>query len=71
MFGKQIVEIKVLSAGCSWPLHRGKSDHFRRILQLLHADTFSGEGKPSIPEPEPYVVRTEKRQRSITTGKPI
>lgn len=42
--------------------HRGKSDHFRRILQLLNADAFAGEGMPSIPELEPYVVRTEKRQ---------
>ena len=42
--------------------HRGKSDHFRRILQLLNADAFAGEGMPPIPELEPYVVRTEKRQ---------
>ncbi|KAA9332672.1 DEAD/DEAH box helicase [Adhaeribacter soli] len=42
--------------------HRGKSDHFRRILQLLNADAFAGEGMPSIPELEPYVIRTEKRQ---------
>ena len=37
--------------------HRGKSDHFRRILRLLDADAFAGEGMPSIPELEPYVVR--------------
>lgn len=42
--------------------HRGKSDHFRRLLQLLNADAFAGEGMPTIPELEPYVVRTEKRQ---------
>lgn len=30
--------------------HRGKSDHFRRILQLLDTDAFTGEGMPSIPE---------------------
>jgi len=42
--------------------HRGKSDHFRRILQLLNADAFAGEGMPRIAELEPYVVRTEKRQ---------
>jgi len=42
--------------------HRGKSDHFRRILQLLDSDAFAGEGMPSIPELEPFVVRTEKRQ---------
>jgi superfamily II DNA or RNA helicase len=41
--------------------HRGKSDHFRRILQLLDPDAFAGEGLPNIEELEPYVIRTEKR----------
>lgn len=41
--------------------HRGKSDHFRRVLQLIDADTFSGEGMPSIEEIQPYVMRSEKR----------
>ena len=41
--------------------HRGKSDHFRRVLQLLDADAFTGEGMPSIKEIEPYVMRSEKR----------
>lgn len=41
--------------------HRGKSDHFRRILQLLDPDAFDGEGLPEIKEIEPYVIRTEKR----------
>ncbi len=41
--------------------HRGKSDHFRRVLQLLDADAFTGEGMPSIKEIEPYVIRSEKR----------
>ena len=41
--------------------HRGKSDHFRRVLQLLDADAFAGEGMPTIKEIEPYVLRTEKR----------
>ena len=41
--------------------HRGKSDHFRRILQLLDPDAFAGEGLPGIEELEPYVIRTEKR----------
>ena len=41
--------------------HRGKSDHFRRVLQLLDADAFAGEGMPGIKEIEPYVLRTEKR----------
>lgn len=41
--------------------HRGKADHFRRILQLLDPDAFTGEGFPDIEELEPYVIRTEKR----------
>ena len=41
--------------------HRGKSDHFRRILQLLDPDAFAGEGLPEIEELEPFVIRTEKR----------
>jgi superfamily II DNA/RNA helicase len=49
--------------------HRGKSDHFRRLLQLLNADAFTGEGMPSIQELEPYVVRTEKRQAIDYNGK--
>lgn len=51
--------------------HRGKSDHFRRIVQLLNADAFAGEGMPSIPELEPYVVRTEKRQAIDYNGKKL
>lgn len=41
--------------------HRGKSDHFRRVLQLLDADAFAGDGMPSIKEIEPFVMRSEKR----------
>jgi SNF2 family DNA or RNA helicase len=41
--------------------HRGKPDHFRRILQLLEPDAFAGEGLPKIKDLEPYVIRTEKR----------
>ena len=41
--------------------HRGKSDHFRRVLQLIDSDTFTGEGTPSIQEIEPYIMRSEKR----------
>lgn len=41
--------------------HRGKSDHFRRVLQLLDDDAFSGEGMPTVQEIAPYVLRTEKR----------
>lgn len=51
--------------------HRGKSDHFRRILQLLNNDAFAGEGMPTIPELEPYVVRTEKRQAIDYNGKAL
>lgn len=49
--------------------HRGKSDHFRRILRLLDNDAFAGEGAPTIQELEPYVIRTEKRQAIDYTGK--
>lgn len=41
--------------------HRGKSDHFRRVLQLLDPEAFDGEGLPALQELEPYVIRTEKR----------
>lgn len=51
--------------------HRGKSDHFRRILQLLDADAFAGEGMPPLSELEPYIVRTEKRQAIDYNGKPL
>ena len=51
--------------------HRGKSDHFRRIMGLLNSDAFTGADMPSIAELEPYVVRTEKRQAIDYTGKPL
>lgn len=51
--------------------HRGKSDHFRRIMKLLNNDAFSGESKPTLEELEPYVVRTEKRQAIDYSGKPL
>lgn len=51
--------------------HRGKSDHFRRVLQLLDADAFAGEGAPTLAELGPYVVRTEKRQAIDYDGKPL
>lgn len=51
--------------------HRGKSDHFRRILQLLDADAFAGEGLPNINELEPYVIRTEKRLAVDYEGKKL
>jgi SNF2 family DNA or RNA helicase len=51
--------------------HRGKSDHFRRILQLLDPDAFAGEGLPSIEELEPYVIRTEKRFAVDYEGKKL
>lgn len=49
--------------------HRGKSDHFRRVLQLMDADAFSGEGMPSIDEISPYVMRSEKRYAVDYNGK--
>lgn len=51
--------------------HRGKSDHFRRILKLLNDDAFSGNSAPTLEELDPYVVRTEKRQAIDYSGKPL
>ena len=51
--------------------HRGKSDHFRRVLQLLDPDAFDGEGLPEIAELEPYVIRTEKRLAVDYDGKKL
>ncbi|MDD2476319.1 MAG: helicase-related protein, partial [Dysgonamonadaceae bacterium] len=51
--------------------HRGKPDHFRRILQLLDPDAFAGEGLPDIEELEPYVIRTEKRVAVDYDGKKL
>lgn len=51
--------------------HRGKSDHFRRVLQLLDPEAFDGEGLPKIAELEPYVIRTEKRQALDYEGKEL
>jgi SNF2 family DNA or RNA helicase len=51
--------------------HRGKADHFRRILQLLDPDAFAGEGLPNIEELEPYVIRTEKRFAVDYEGKKL
>lgn len=51
--------------------HRGKSDHFRRVLQLMDAVAFSGEGMPSIDEIQPYVMRSEKRFAVDYDGKKL
>ncbi len=51
--------------------HRGKADHFRRILHLLDPDAFAGEGLPDIEELEPYVIRTEKRFAVDYEGKKL
>jgi superfamily II DNA or RNA helicase len=51
--------------------HRGKSDHFRRVLQLIDADAFSGDGMPSIEEIGPYVMRSEKRYAVDYDGKKL
>jgi len=51
--------------------HRGKPDHFRRVLQLLDPSAFAGEGLPSIDELHPYVIRTEKRQAVDYEGKSL
>ena len=51
--------------------HRGKEDHFRRILQLLDPDAFAGDGLPDIKSLEPYVIRTEKRFAIDYEGKKL
>ena len=51
--------------------HRGKSDHFRRVLQLIDSDAFTGEGTPSIQEIEPYIMRSEKRNAVDYDGKKL
>jgi hypothetical protein len=55
ILGNAIPNVLLLSA----TPHRGKSDHFRRLLQLLNADAFAGEDMPTIPELDPYVVRIQ------------
>ena len=51
--------------------HRGKSDHFRRLLQLIDAEAFPGDGMPGIEELEPYVMRSEKRYAVDYDGKKL
>lgn len=51
--------------------HRGKTDHFCRILRLLDSDAFSPNEAPSLEELEPYIVRSEKRQAIDYNGKPL
>lgn len=51
--------------------HRGKSDHFRRVLQLIDSEAFTGEGTPSIQEIEPYIMRSEKRNAVDYDGKKL
>ena len=51
--------------------HRGKSDHFRRLLHLMDADAFSGEGMPCIEDIQPYVMRSEKRFAVDYDGKKL
>lgn len=51
--------------------HRGKSDHFRRVLQLIDPEAFSGEGMLGVNEIEPYVMRSEKRYAVDYDGKKL
>jgi len=51
--------------------HRGKGDHFRRVLKLLDADAFSDDEDTSLAKLMPYVVRTEKRQAVDYEGKKL
>lgn len=67
MLSSAIPNVLLLSA----TPHRGKSDHFRRILQLLDADAFAGDGMPTIKELDPFVVRTEKRHALNYDGRKL
>lgn len=51
--------------------HRGKSDHFRRVLQLIDADAFPGDAMPEIDDITPYVMRSEKRYAVDYDGKKL
>lgn len=51
--------------------HRGKADHFRRVLQLLDPIAFDGDGLPPVEELAPYVIRTEKRLAVDYEGKAL
>ena len=51
--------------------HRGKSDHFRRVLKLIDEEAFTGDGIPNLKEIEPYVMRSEKRFAVDYDGKKL
>lgn len=51
--------------------HQGKSDAFRRIMQLLDEKAFAGDTKISQEIVSPYVIRTEKRVAIDQEGKPL
>jgi hypothetical protein len=46
-----------------------KSDHFRRVLQLLDADAFTGEGMPQFLNWNPMLSERRNARQSITMAK--
>jgi len=51
--------------------HQGKSDAFRRILNLLDEEAFPDDASLTRERVQPYVIRTEKRQAIDAEGKPL
>ena len=51
--------------------HQGKTDAFRRLMNLLDDDAFPDTDSVSRNRVAPYVIRTEKRKAIDTDGKPI
>ena len=51
--------------------HQGKTDQFRRLLQLLAPEYFENSNPVSRENVRPFVIRTEKRQAITTEGKPL
>lgn len=51
--------------------HQGKSDAFRRILNLIDDNAFPDDVSLTRPRVQPYVIRTEKRQAIDAEGKPL
>lgn len=51
--------------------HQGKSDAFRRILNLLDEEAFPDDASLTRARVQPYVIRTEKRQAIDAEGQPL
>jgi len=51
--------------------HQGKTDQFRRLIQLLDPETFENDSLVTRETVQPLVIRTEKRQAITTEGDPL